>query len=251
MALVGTGYDPVGVIDTTDDRLFLILVVAGFASVGGFMQYFGALRVGERDRSYSIPLVTNLWNVAHDVTFLISFSAWYDGDYDFWLTKLLWVGMIVWTALEAVVISQILRHSRSDLFGDVTILQAFGIYAVLQAFVFGIFWWFQDVTDDPLAYYGIMTTVIMASAFNIPMMKSRGSRRGVSEVTLWGYVVLSVAFWPWMMLSDDYFRDPLFFLLAVGNIAVSAAAIPYYRSLPVWVPEQAEPTAARTSVATA
>lgn len=230
------GYDPTSVIETTDDRLVLILMVAGIAAAGGFLQYFGALRVGERDKSYSIPLVTNLWNVAHDVTFVCSFAAWFDGDHDFWLTKFLWAGMIVWTLLEAIVISQILRHSRGDLFGEVGLPVAFGIYVLLQAFVFGIFWWFQDLTDDPLAYYGLMTTVIMASAFNIPMMKSRGSRRGVSELTLWGYVLLSVAFWPWMMLSDAYFREPLFWLLAAGNIAVSAAAIPYYRRLPPYLP---------------
>jgi hypothetical protein len=43
----------------------------------------------------------------------------------------------------------------------------------------------QDITEDPLEYYGLTTTVILASAFNIPMMRARGSRRGMSAFILW------------------------------------------------------------------
>ncbi len=233
--ILASGYDAPTVIDNTSDRLGLILVFAALAAIGGYMQYLGAMRIGARDRSYSIPLATNLWNVAHDVTFVASYDSWFDSKDEFWILKLFWVGLIVFTVFELVVISQIMRYAREDLFGaGCTLTKAIAIYLVLQAFVFGIFWWFQDITEDPLEYYGLMSTVLLSSAFNISMMRARGSRRGMSEFILWGYVVLSLGFWPWMMLSHEYFREPIFFLMAAGNIAVGLASIKVYRALPAW-----------------
>jgi len=229
-----SGYDPQTVIQHTHDRLGFILIAAAVAVAGGYMQYLGAMRRGARDRSYSIPLATNLWNLAHDTTFVGNFHTWFRGNYQFWLDQGLWFGLIVFSAFEVVVIVQILRYARQDLFGGRSLAEAVGIYVVLQLMVYGIFWWFRDITDDPLEYYGLITTVILASAFNIPMMRARGSRRGMSEFILWGYLLLSVGFWPWMMLSDDYFCRPIFWLIAVGNIAVCVESIRVYRGLPEW-----------------
>jgi hypothetical protein len=237
------GYDARTVIDNTHDRLALVFIAMAVAGVGGYMQYFGAMRRGERDRSYSIPLATNLWNLAHDTTFVASYSSWYrSSDHDFWILKLFWVGLIFFSMFELVVISQILRYGRHDLFPGRSLGEAIAIYSVLQLFVFGIFHWFQDITNDPLEYYGLTTTVIMASAFNIPMMKARGSRRGMSEFILWGYFVLSAGFWPWMMLSDNYFCHPIFWLIAVGNLGICLESIRVYRGLPEWVPPAVDAT---------
>jgi len=234
---VDHGYDPQTVIQHTHDRLGLILIVAAVSAAGGYMQYLGAMRRGARDKTFCIPLATNLWNFAHDTTFVASYRSWFDSDtHDFWLLKLFWVGLIVFSIFEVVVICQILRWGRRELFGTDDLLRAVLIYAVLQAMVFGIFRWFQEITNDPLEYYGLTTTVIMASAFNISMMKSRGSRRGMSEFILWGYLVLSVGFWPWMMLSDNSFCRPVYWLMAVGNIGVCIESIRVYRGLPEYVP---------------
>lgn len=192
----------------------------------------------KRDRTYSIPLATNLWNLAHDTTFVFSYHSWFDDKDEFWLLKLFWVGLIVFSIMELVIISQILRFAREDLFGKgCSIPKAIAIYTFLQLFVYAIFWWLQDIWEDPLEYYGLMTTVIIASAFNISMMRARGSRRGMSEFILWGYLVLSAGFWPWMMVSDNYFCHPIFWMMAAGNIAVDIASIYVYRSLPEWAPD--------------
>ena len=232
------GYDARTVIDNTHDRLGFVLIAAAVAGIGGYMQYLGAMRRGERDRSYSIPLATNLWNFAHDTTFVASYSSWYrSSDHDFWLLKLFWVGLIVFSIFEVVVIAQILRYGRHDLFPGRSLGEAFAIYAVLQLMVYGIFWWFQDITNDPLEYYGLTITVIMASAFNIPMMRARGTRRGMSEFILWGHVTLALGFWGWMMLSANHFCHPIYVMIAVGNIAVCFESIRVFRSLPEWIPD--------------
>ncbi|WP_344600301.1 hypothetical protein [Sporichthya brevicatena] len=248
------GYDPQVVIDNSTGGLSMavILVLMAVAGIGGYMQYVGAIRRGARDRQYCIPLVTNLWNFAHDVTFVLSFESWYDDENELWILKLFWVGLIVFSLMELVVISHIIRYAREDLWGaGCSVPRAIAIYSAMQACVFGIFWWFQGITDDPLEYYGLTTTVIMASAFNISMMRARGDRRGMSEFILWGYLTLSCGFWPWMMVSDpDHFTHPIYILIAVGNIAIDIVSIAYYRSLPEYVPATSERPAERESVPT-
>jgi len=240
MSAMNEGYDPQVVIENSESgvRMALILILMAAAGIGGYMQYVGAMRRGKRDRIYSIPLVTNLWNFAHDVTFVASYDSWFDDENELWILKLFWFGLIVFSIMELVVISHIIRFAREDLWGEgCTVPRAIATYAALQAFVFGIFWWFQGITEDPLEYYGLTTTVIMASAFNISMMRSRGSQRGMSEFILWGYVTLSCAFWPWMMVSDPgHFCHPIYFLMAGGNIAVGLYSIKVFRSLPAYEP---------------
>ncbi|MGQ0465924.1 MAG: hypothetical protein ACT4QG_11450 [Sporichthyaceae bacterium] len=237
------GYDPSVVIENSDSgvRMAVILVLMAIAGLGGYMQYYGAIKTGRRDKMYCIPLATNLWNFAHDTTFVASYSSWFDNENELWILKLFWFGLIVFSILELVVISHIVRFARKDLWGDgCTVVQAIAIYSVLQLFVFGIFWWFQAITDDPLEYYGLATTVLMASAFNISMMRARGSQRGMSEFILWGYLILSCGFWPWMMVSDpDHFTHPIYFLMAIGNIGVDIVSIKVFRSLPAYTPEPA------------
>ena len=237
---VTDGYDPQVVIDnsTSGVSMAVIVLLMAVAGIGGYMQYVGAIKAGRRDASYGIPLITNLWNFAHDTTFVASGKSWFDDDNELWILKLFWVGLIVFSLLELVVISHIIRNAREDLWGQgCSVARAMGMYSILQLFVYGIFWWFQAVTDDPLEYYGLTTTVIMASAFNISMMRSRGSRRGLNELALWGYLTLSCGFWPWMMVSDpDHFTHPVYWMLAVGNIAIDIESIRYFRSLPEYVP---------------
>lgn len=237
---VTDGYDPQVVIDnsTSGVSMAVIVLLMAVAGIGGYMQYVGAIKAGRRDASYGIPLITNLWNFAHDTTFVASGRSWFDDDNELWILKLFWVGLIVFSLLELVVISHIIRHAREDLWGrGCTVARAIAMYSVLQVFVYAIFWWFQAVTDDPLEYYGLTTTVIMASAFNISMMRSRGSRRGLNELALWGYLTLSCGFWPWMMVSDpDHFMHPVYWMLAIGNIAIDIESIRYFRALPPYEP---------------
>jgi hypothetical protein len=242
MSAMNEGYDPQVVIENSDSgpRLALILILMAVAGIGGYMQYAGAIPRGQRDKTFCIPLATNLWNFAHDTTFVASYDSWFDDENELWILKLFWFGLIVFSILELVVISQLIRYAREDLFGEgCSVAKAIAIYSVLQVMVFGIFHWFQDITDDPLEYYGLTTTVIIASAFNISMMRSRGSQRGMSEFILWGYLTLSCGFWPWMMLSDpDHFCNPVYVMMAAGNIAVDVYSIKVFRSLPAYVPPE-------------
>jgi len=76
----------------------------------------------------------------------------------------------------------------------------------------------------------------LAPLFNIPMMRFRRSRRGFSLFMLYGFVLLTIGFWIWMLLSDAYFQEPFFWLIAIGNIGISIAGIVEFRRQPVYSP---------------
>lgn len=226
----GMTYDAAGVVAATRAHLVPIVGACALSFVGAYLQYFGAIRGGFRDRTHSIPLVGNLWFFAHDTTFVANFHHWFH-EVDFWLVKAFWFALVVFALCETVVTIQILRFSRQELFPGMNAGRAFVTYAGLQVMTYGVFWWLLSMIQDPFYYLSFATTVVLAPMFNIAMMRSRGSRRGFSQPMLVGFVFLSAGFWIWMSLSDPYFRQPFFWLIAAGNVAMSVAGVLEFRRL--------------------
>lgn len=230
----GLGYDPAGVVARTSQNLVPIVGACALSFVGAYLQYFGAIRGGFRDRTHSIPLIGNLWFFAHDTTYIVNYHHWFH-EVDFWLVKAFWFALVVFALCESAVTVQILRFSRNDLFPGMSRLQAFATYAGLQAMAYGVFWWFLSMIHDPFYYLSFATTVVLAPMFNITMMRSRGSRRGFSQPMLVGFVFLTAGFWLWMFLSDPYFHQPFFWVVAAGNVAMSVAGVAVFRRLRPYV----------------
>jgi hypothetical protein len=232
----GMSYDPASVVRHTDENLVWILGACAVSFLGAYMQYFGAIRMGFRDRTHSIPLLGNLWFFAHDTTYVVNFHHWFY-EVDFWLVKAFWFALVVFALCESVVTYQILRFSRKALFPGMPAVQALACYLGLQLFTYGLFWWFLSMVRDPYYLLSFSTTVVLAPMFNIALMRARGSRRGFSMFMLTGFVLLSGGFWVWMMLSDSYFMQPFSWLIALGNLAICAASIAEFRRLPAWLPD--------------
>jgi hypothetical protein len=231
----GRSYDAAGVILQTQAHLLPILTACAVSFAGAYMQYFGAIKNGFRDRTHAIPLAGNLWFFAHDTTYIVNFNHWFF-NVDFWLVRAFWFALVVFATCESVVTYQILRFSRAELFPGMTLLQAVTAYCGLQLFAYGLFWWLQSMIKDPYYYLSFSTTVILAPLLNIPMMRSRGSRRGFSLFMLYGFLLLTIGFWIWMFLSDAYFQEPFFWLIAMGNIVISFAGIVEFLRQPALPP---------------
>ncbi len=131
---------------------------------------------------------------------------------------------------------QILRYSRDELFPGMSLPKAIASYVGLQVFTYGLFWWFLSMVRDPYYLLSFSTTVVLAPMLNIALMRSRGSRRGFSMNMLIGFVLLCTGFWVWMFLSDAYFRQPFFWLIAAGNVGICLASISEFRRLPEYRP---------------
>lgn len=231
-------YDPAGVVAATELNLAWVLGACALSFVGAYLQYFGALSMGFRHRTYSIPLIGNLWNFAHDTSFVANYAHWF-GAVDFWLVRAFWFALVAFALCECVVTYQLLRYAHTEVFPGMTRLQAIASYAGLQVFTYGVFWWFMSMISDPYYLLSFTTTVILAPLFNIALMRSRGSRRGFSRTMLVGYVLLSVGFWLWMALIDPYFRMPFMWIIAGGNTAIALMGLRVFAQLPEYVPAAA------------
>ncbi len=226
-------YDPATVVSRTAQYMFWILGACALSFIGAYMQYFGAIQMGFRHKTHSIPLIGNLWFFAHDTTFVVNFRHWFH-DVDFWLVHAFWFALVVFAICESVVTYQILRYSRRELFPGMTLLQALACYIGLQLFAYGVFWFYLSMIRDPYYLLSFATTVVLAPLLNIPMMRARGSRRGFSLSMLIGFVFLTLGFWIWMLLSDPYFLQPFFWLVALGNLGICVAGIVWFLKLPAF-----------------
>lgn len=238
----GMSYDPAGVVAATSANLFWVLSACALSFVGAYMQYFGALTMGFRHRTYSIPLICNLWNFAHDTTFVMNFSHWFY-EVDWWMVRAFWFALVVFASCECVVMYQLLRYGRKEVFPGMNLPQATASYIALQLFMYGIFWWLLSMVRDP--YYLIMfsTATVLAPVFNIALMRRRGSRKGYSMTMLIGYVFLCTGFWLWMFLIDPYFRQPFIWMIALGSTGVAVAGVWVFKGLPEYSPPAEEVTA--------
>lgn len=242
----GMSYDPAAVVAATSQNLIWVLGACALSFAGAYMQYFGALSMGFKHRTFSIPLVCNLWNFAHDTTFVMNFHHWFY-EVDFWLVRAFWFALVVFATCECVVMYQLLRYGRGEVFPGMSLVQAIAAYAGLQVFMYGVLWWILSMIHDP--YYLLMfsTATVLAPMFNIALMRSRGSRRGFSMTMLVGYLLLCTGFWLWMFLIDPYFRSPFFWLVALGSIGMAVAGIRVFGRLPEYVPPAAESAVAPKS----
>ncbi len=234
----GLSYDPATVVANTSSNMVWILGACAISFIGAYMQYFGAIQMGFKHRTFSIPLIGNLWNFAHDTTFVSNMHHWFH-DIDFWLVKAFWFALVVFALCECVVIFQMLRFGRDDIFRGMSLPEALASYLGLQLFTYGVFWWFLSMVKDPYYLLSFSTTVILAPMFNIVMMRVRGTRKGFSLFMITGFIPLTAGFWLWMFLSDPYFLKPFFWLIAIGNVGISVAGLRCFLKLPVYAPPSA------------
>jgi hypothetical protein len=214
---------------------WVVLPFCSISFLGAYMQYFGAIKNGFRDRTHSIPLGCNLWFLAHDTTYVSMRDHWFNGV-DHWLVKCFWFALVVFACCELVVFSQLFRFSRQALFPGFGKVQTILALLFCQACTYLLFWWFHSLARDPIYLLCFTTTVILTPVLTIPMMLSRGTRQGYSVFMLTGYVLLALGFYPWVYFVEPYFQQPLYLALGVANILVSLIPLWLFFKLPAYQP---------------
>lgn len=224
-------YDGIAALTGHEKYAWVVLPFCAISFAGAYMQYFGAIRNGFRDRTHSIPLGCNLWFLAHDTTYVALFHHWFS-EVDHWLVKAFWFALLVFACCELVVFYQIVRFSLPDLFPGLGRVRACTALVLSQGATYTLFWWFHDIARDPIYLLCFTTTVVLTPVLTIPMMLWRGSPRGFSTFMLTGYVLLAVGFYPWVFIVEPYFREPVFVALGFANIGVSLVPLWLYHRLP-------------------
>jgi len=224
-------YDGAAALAGHEQHLLVVMAFCVISFAGAYMQYFGAIRNGFRDRTHSIPIGCNLWFLAHDTTYVSMYSHWF-GDVHHWIVEAFWFALLVFACCELVVLYQVVRYSRRTLFPGFSLGQTILALVFSQACTYLLFWWFMSLAHDPDYLLCFTTTVILTPALTIPMMVWRGTRQGFSVFMLSGFVLLAVGFYPWVWMVEPYFRQPLYVALGVANILVSFIPLWIYARLP-------------------
>jgi len=209
----------------------IVLSLGAFAWFCGLVQVIAALVAGFRDKSHGVPLFCAMFFFAHDISYFANYSYWFhESPYE--MTRQAWFQMGPYALVELAVVCQALAYSRAELFPGMSFRQAAASVAVMQVFVFAFLWWILSILNDPLWMYTIMITVIMPPLFLYPMMRARGSRKGVNLISVGGIAAFVPTFWLWLAFSDAYFRQPVIVVIALCNVAAAVGCFRYYFKLP-------------------
>jgi hypothetical protein len=145
------------------------------------VQIVEAVRLGHRDRIPAVPAVTTAFLVAHDCTFALRYSTWFN-EVDHWYFKVFWVGMLGAVCVEVVLIAQFIRYGHRHIAPGLTRTTFAAAYLLMQVATFVTLWWIQSVLDDPLTLVTLAATSIVTVVPLVPWIVSRGNASGQSMV---------------------------------------------------------------------
>jgi len=234
-------YDADQVLRYIDHNTAAVLAAAAIACVGGTVQYVEGVRRGFADRSHAIPLGTNLYIFAHDVTYIAMYDRWF-GAQGHWFNQLFWVFILPFALLELVVFSQLFRYSRRELLPGLTSAQCLLALGACQVGAFFLFWFLRSLGPDPLYIVSFTTTIVVSNLFYIPMTLRRGSRRGQSVLLGSGLLCLSVGWSLVMVQLSPAFRSPAWLGLLGSNALLALANLLVLVRFPAWQASGARPS---------
>jgi hypothetical protein len=223
------------VVANTAARVPWVLLFSGLAFLGGFVQMIAGLWMGFKHKTHGVPLLCAAWFFAHDTTYFLNYNHWFH-EQDFWVAQGAWFQMGFYMITELIVMFQIMKYSRAEVFPGMGFLQALLSLFGVVVLNFALFWWFMSMLNDPLYLLKMASTVLMGPVWLIPMMRARGSRKGFNAVSIGGVLLLSAAFWPWLFLIEPYFLQPMIVIVALVNVAMGVACYRYWLSLPEYRP---------------
>ena len=240
-------YDAEQVLWYIDHHLTAVIAAAAIACIGGVIQYGEGVRRGFKDKSHAIPLATNMYIFAHDVTYVSMYSTWFGRD-GHWFNRLFWVFILPFVALEIVVFAQTLCYSREEMMPGLSTQKATTALVGAQVGFFFLFWFLRSMGSDPLYVLSFTTTIIASNLFSIPMTLRRHSRRGQSVLLSIGLVCLS---WGWslvMVQLSPAFRSPAWIGALICNAFLAVVNLIVLLRFPAHGPAGVQPRASHSSI---
>lgn len=238
-------YDPQEALANADRHMVPLLLFAGVAFAGLWAQYIHGAIVGVRDKTYSVPLATNMFNIAHDCHFVFLFGYFFH-TIDHWFAKAFYIGVFTFVPLELFQHYLALKYGRKELFPELSQARYVAVYLAMQAgavivfhFLFAHVFLVQPKVDALL-----MVTVSWATVNTIPhyfpLLRRRRTRRGSSMIIAWG-MLLGCGFWffPTLPLLHPAFLSPAYIAVAVLVYAMGFAYVAMLKKTPPWTPERA------------
>jgi len=227
----GALYQTSAVLQAVDRHALLVLSLSGVALIGNYIYWIENLRLGFRDRTYSMPVGSLLFFLPHDATFVAMYGHWFH-DIDHWFPKLWWCGLCVTVGMELTFLVMLLKYGRRELAPKIS--QDLFTAIILFGFALVTIGWLmvKSVMQDELFLIIFGITILWCAPFNFALMAQRGSSVGQSTLAWIGYLLMPLFYWPATWLLAPCFREPLWNAVGAAAIAGGVANLVFIQFLP-------------------
>ena len=231
-------YDPIATLQQIDQNKLTVIALCLVALVFNYAYFGEALRLGRRDRTYSVPASVTLLFLPHDLSYLFLFEKWFV-QYDHWFCKLWWVGLIFTSAIEALFLLQLLRYGREEILPRLS-PKAYVAVMLLVLCASTLAWLtVKQALNDELYLFSFGWTLFWGSPLVISMMVRRGTTRGQSRWMWVSYMLMAVFYWAATTFMDPYFRSPSWWAVLLLALGFASANLWWFVRCPIYVPKRA------------
>ncbi|MDB5968378.1 MAG: hypothetical protein JWQ90_828 [Hydrocarboniphaga sp.] len=211
-------YDPAAVLAAVDAHPVPVLLLCGAALLGNAIYYFESMRLGFRDRVYTMPLAGLYFFIPHDMSYALLWHKWFV-EYDHWFLKLFWLGLVLTSASAWVFLWQLLRYGHQELLPQVSRAVFTALVLGGLALSTGVWIAVKAVLVDDLYLFAFGLTAFWCAPFGMSLILRRRSSIGQSRLMWVGYTAIPVFYWlAGLLYLPPYFRSLPW--LALGAAAV-------------------------------
>ena len=230
-------YDPQSVIQNISDNIVWFMVFGAVGMICNWWLLFECVKLGFRDKTYSIALFATYFWTAHDISFMLLWKTWFV-ELDFWVWKLFWLNISCSVVFEVIFYYQMIKFGLDELFPGLSKRAAITLLFAGQLIAFPVFWYVKMVMGgDPMFLSIMVLTIFACPIFAIPIAMRRQSRRGQSVLLNVIYIIMVVGIWSAWYVTDILFQSPWFIALGLATITWCAANIFVLKRLPAYAPQ--------------
>jgi hypothetical protein len=225
-----TLYEIQEVLSAVDRNTVAVMALSSLALIGNYIYWIENLRLGFRDRRYSMPVGVLFLALPHDATFLALYSHWFN-DINHWFPKLWWCGLCVTVLMELAFLVLLLKHGRKELAPE-TSQKTFAAVILFGMALATVTWLvIKSVMQDELFLTIFGVTIIWCAPFNFALMAQRKSAVGQSILAWIGFLMMPLFYWPATWLMAAGFHSLLWNALGVATLAGGIANLVYVHRL--------------------
>ena len=228
-------YEAQEVIGNINDNLAWFL---SFGVVGMLCNWWllaESVRLGFRDKTYSIALFATYFWTAHDLAFMLLWHTWFV-ELDFFVWKLFWFNISMSLVFEVVFYYQMIKFGLNELFPGFSKRSALVVLFAGQVIAFVVFWYVKMVMGGDIMFLSMMVlTMFACPVFAIPIAMRRGSRRGQSIRLNVIYIIMVCGIWPAWYITHPLFQSPQFIGLGLVTIIWCIANVYVLKRMPPYV----------------
>lgn len=211
-------YEVQDVVANIDSNIGLFLVFGLIGMACNWALLYECVRLGFRDKTFSVALFSTYFWTAHDIFFISLFHFWFQ-DVGFWVWKLFWVNICGSVLFEVIFYYQMIKYGLDEIFPGLSKKTAIALLFGGQIVACIIFGFVKMMMGGDPMFMGLMSlTIVACPIFSIGLALRRGSSKGQSVRLNVIYIVMICGIWPAWAIAHPVFRGPLFILLGFSTI---------------------------------